>query len=67
MIENIMPACRQNHTPAQNDYDSAENRLKRGVQQPIFAAVPEIKPHPPKGATLPNFCRARGRFMYHPY
>ena len=45
----MIPACRQNHAQAQNDYDSAENRLKRGVQRPIFTAAPEIKPHPPKG------------------
>jgi len=48
-MESIMPVRKQNHAQAQNDYDSAENRLKKGVQQPIFSPVPEIRPHPPKG------------------
>ncbi len=30
-MESMMPACRQNHAQAQNDYDSAENRLKKGI------------------------------------
>jgi len=31
VMESMMPACKQNHAQAQNHYDSAENRLKRGV------------------------------------
>jgi 7-cyano-7-deazaguanine synthase in queuosine biosynthesis len=31
VMESMMPACMQNPTPAQNNYDSSENRLKRGV------------------------------------
>jgi len=48
-MESMMPTCRQNHTQAQNNYDSAENCLKKGVLRPIFPAGLEIRPHPPKG------------------
>ncbi|OQC13174.1 MAG: hypothetical protein BWX73_02491 [Lentisphaerae bacterium ADurb.Bin082] len=54
-MESIMPVCKQNHAQAQNAYDSAENHLKKGAQRPIFSPVPEISPHPPKGASLPSF------------
>ncbi|HOG50871.1 MAG TPA: hypothetical protein PKY10_09790, partial [Lentisphaeria bacterium] len=48
-MESMMPARKQNHTPAQNHYDSAEKRLKKGVLRPIFPAGLEIRPHPTQG------------------
>ena len=67
-MESMMPTCRQNHTQAQNNYDSAENCLKKGVLRPIFPAGLEIRPHPPKGGPPSQILsRARGRrFMRHP-
>ena len=51
-MESSYLACYQNHAQAQNAYDSAQNHLKKGVQQPIFLRVPEVKPPHPEGASI---------------
>ncbi len=65
-MESITPACRQNHVQAQNRYDSAESRLKKGVWRPIFPTGLEIRPHPPIGGPPSQILsRARGRGGHH--